>query len=75
VFDVVELIIESDDFNGCIFVNVSMEFPLQHEPAHVLASQGREAIEDFVQALAAEAGAGDPRGRACSWKAPTSLGT
>ncbi len=38
VFDVVELIIESDDVHGCIFVNVSMEFPLQHEPAYVLAS-------------------------------------
>jgi hypothetical protein len=64
VFDVVELIIESDDFHSYIFVSVSMEFPLQHEPAHVLASPGREAFEDFVQALAAEAGAGDPRGLA-----------
>jgi AcrR family transcriptional regulator len=60
LFDVVQLIIESDDFHGCIFVNVSMEFPLQHEPAHVLASQSKQAIEDFVQVLAAEAGASDP---------------
>src|SRR3954468_19385168 len=27
-FDVVERIIESDEFQGCIFVNPSMEFPL-----------------------------------------------
>jgi AcrR family transcriptional regulator len=64
VLDVVEHIIESDDFQGCIFVNVAMEFPLQHEPAHVLASQSKKAIEDFVHALAVEAGASNPRGLA-----------
>lgn len=37
VLDVVETIIESDEFQGCIFVNASMEFPLMHEPAHVAA--------------------------------------
>jgi AcrR family transcriptional regulator len=64
VFDVVEQIIAADDFRGCIFVNVAMEFPLQHEPAHVLASQNKGAIEEFVQGLAVEAGASDPRGLA-----------
>ena len=64
VLDVVEHIIESEDFQGCIFVNVAMEFPLQHEPAHVLASQSKKAIEDFVHALAVEAGASNPRGLA-----------
>ena len=64
VFDVVEHIIDSDDFHGCIFVNVVMEFPLPHEPAHVLATQSKRAIEDFVHVLAAEAGASNPRGLA-----------
>jgi AcrR family transcriptional regulator len=61
LFDVVETIIESDDFQGCIFVNVAMEFPLPHEPAHQLASQNKQAIEDIVYSLALEAGARDPR--------------
>ena len=61
VFDVVEHIIESDDYQGCIFVNVSMEFPLLHEPAHVAASQNKRAMENIVRALAEEAGADDPR--------------
>jgi AcrR family transcriptional regulator len=61
VLDVVESIIESDDFHGCIFVKVAMEFPLPHEPAHVLASKSKQAIEDIVHALAVEAGASDPR--------------
>jgi AcrR family transcriptional regulator len=60
LLDVVEVIIESDDYQGCIFVNVAMEFPLPHEPAHVLASQNKQAIEDFVRELATEAGASDP---------------
>ena len=44
VLDVVETIIESDDFQGCIFVNVAMEFPLMHEPAHVAAAENKLAL-------------------------------
>jgi AcrR family transcriptional regulator len=61
LFDVVEQIIESDDFQGCIFVNVSMEFPLLHEPAHQAAARSKEAIETFVHELAVEAGAAEPQ--------------
>ncbi|QEG37324.1 TetR/AcrR family transcriptional regulator [Bythopirellula goksoeyrii] len=59
--DVVDHIIASDDFQGCIFVNAAMEFPLPHEPAHIAASENKQAIEDILHALATEAGAGDPR--------------
>jgi AcrR family transcriptional regulator len=61
LFDVVEHIMESDDFHGCIFVNASMEFPLPHEPAHVLAAKGKQAIEDVVCNIAVAAGAPNPR--------------
>jgi len=61
LLDVVETIIESDDFHGCIFVNAAMEFPLPHDPAHVAASQNKQAIEDIVATLAGEAGAAEPR--------------
>jgi AcrR family transcriptional regulator len=60
-FDVVERIIESDEFQGCIFVNAAMEFPLLHEPAHVLASQSKRAIEDLLYELAVEAQSASPR--------------
>jgi AcrR family transcriptional regulator len=59
VLDVVEHIIESDDYQGCIFVNAAMEFPLLHEPAHIAASQNKQAIEDFVLVLAEGSGADD----------------
>jgi AcrR family transcriptional regulator len=61
VLDVVETIIKSDEFQGCIFVNVAMEFPLMHEPAHVAAAGNRLAIETIVCEIATSAGAADPR--------------
>lgn len=61
LMDVVETIIESDDYQGCIFVNVAMEFPLPHDPAHRLAADNKQAIEDFVYQLALEANADEPK--------------
>ncbi len=61
VLDVVETIIESDDFQGCIFVNVAMEFPLMHEPAHLAAAANKRAIETIVCEIAVRAGAKDPQ--------------
>ena len=61
VLDVVETIIESDDFQGCIFVNAAMEFPLMHEPAHVAAAGNKRAIEEIICQIADRAGASDPR--------------
>jgi AcrR family transcriptional regulator len=61
VLDVVEMIIESDEFQGCIFVNAAMEFPLPHDPAHVSASQNKQAIEDIVYSIAVEANTSEPR--------------
>lgn len=61
VLDVVGMIIESDEFQGCIFVNAAMEFPLMHEPAHVAAAENKRAIETIVCELATRAGAADPR--------------
>lgn len=60
-FDVVEMLIESEDFQGCIFVNVSIEFPLPHEPAHIAAAKSKQAMEEIVHELAVAAGADDPR--------------
>ncbi|MBL9165320.1 MAG: TetR/AcrR family transcriptional regulator [Planctomycetaceae bacterium] len=60
LFDVVERVINSDEFQGCIFVNAAMEFPLAHEPAHLAAAEHKRAIESIVRELAAEANADDP---------------
>jgi AcrR family transcriptional regulator len=61
LLDVVDQIIDADEYQGCIFVNVALEFPLPHEPAHVAAAQHKQAIEEIVHDLAARAGAANPR--------------
>jgi AcrR family transcriptional regulator len=61
LFDVVDTILASSDFQGCIFVNVAMEFPLPHEPAHVAAARSKQNMEDMVAQIAAAAGAPAPR--------------
>ncbi|MFI5393023.1 MAG: TetR/AcrR family transcriptional regulator [Myxococcota bacterium] len=61
LMEVVKQIIEDDEFQGCIFVNVAMEFPLLHQPAHRAAAEHKRAIEAFVEDLASRSGAADPR--------------
>jgi AcrR family transcriptional regulator len=61
VMDVVEMVVHSEDFQGCIFVNVAIEFPLPHEPAHQAAAASKQAVEEIVYRLALEARAREPR--------------
>jgi AcrR family transcriptional regulator len=61
LLNVVDRIIGDDAFQGCIFVNVAMEFPLPHEPAHIAAAQHKQAIEEIVRDLAVQAGAAEPQ--------------
>lgn len=60
LLDVVEHVIESKDFHGCIFVNAAMEFPSPHDPIHQAASRHKRALEGFVYELAERARARDP---------------
>lgn len=60
IFEVLQKLISGDDYNGCIFVNVAVEFPLKHDPAHVAAAQHKRAMEEIIRELAGYAGAEDP---------------
>jgi len=60
LFDVVEEIADSDDFQGCIFINVALEYPRSHEPAHRAAALNKRAIENLVHEIAERAGAAAP---------------
>jgi AcrR family transcriptional regulator len=61
LMDVVDQIVSSADFQGCIFVHAAIEFPLLHEPAHMAAAEHKRAIEEIVYEIAARADADDPR--------------
>jgi AcrR family transcriptional regulator len=60
VFAVLEEFIDADEFNGCIFVNVAVEFPRQHAPAHQAAAEHKELMGELLRDLALRAGARDP---------------
>jgi AcrR family transcriptional regulator len=60
LFDVVDMIIEQEGFQGCIFINASMEFPQPHHPAHGAALANKHAIEEIVFEIAERAGAAAP---------------
>jgi AcrR family transcriptional regulator len=60
VFDVLDEFIAADDFNGCLFVNVSVEFPLAHTPPHRAAAEHKELMGLLLRDLALRAGAADP---------------
>lgn len=64
IFDVIQEMVSSDEFNGCIFVNVVVEFPLPHDPIHQLAAQHKEKMIDLLREIAGYAGASDPLGLA-----------
>ncbi|HMF18380.1 MAG TPA: hypothetical protein VKE98_14315, partial [Gemmataceae bacterium] len=61
LFNVVDQIINTDEFQGCIFVNVAMEYPLPHDPAHIAAAKHKQAIEEILRDMATHAGVADPR--------------
>lgn len=60
LFDAVDQIVRLDEFRGCFFVNVAMEFPLPHDPAHIAAAANKQAMHEIVVQLAREADADYP---------------
>ena len=60
VFDVLKDMLASETFNGCIFVNVSAEFPLPHDPVHKAAAEHKRLMELILRDLALRAGSSDP---------------
>ena len=52
------------EFNGCFFVNVAVQFPQAHDPAHRAAAQHKRDMEDIIRELAGYAGAADAKAMA-----------
>lgn len=61
IFDVLEDLFAGKDYNGCIFVNVAVVYPLPHDPAHVAAAEHKRSMESIIRDLAGYAGARDPK--------------
>lgn len=57
--EALEELFREPSYNGCIFVNVAVQFPLPHDPAHETAAAHKAAMEDILRELAGYAGAAD----------------
>ncbi len=58
--DAMEEIVAGEGYNGCFFVNVAVQFPLPHDPAHRAAAAHKSAMADLLRELAGYAGAPHP---------------
>lgn len=60
IMSVVDELMGSQEFHGCIFVSAAMEFPLPHDPAHMAAAKHKKELELYFYELAERAGAARP---------------
>jgi AcrR family transcriptional regulator len=60
IFDVLEELFAAEEFNGCIFINVAVEFPMPHDPVHVAAMEHKHIMELLLRDLALRAAVSDP---------------
>ena len=59
-FDVMEAWFTDPEFDGCIFIATTAEFPNPHDPIHKAAAAHKRKTRDAWRDLAAAAGAADP---------------
>jgi AcrR family transcriptional regulator len=57
--EVLRELVEGNGYNGCMFVNVAVQFPLLHDPAHQMAAAHKDAMESLLREIAGYAGAAD----------------
>jgi AcrR family transcriptional regulator len=67
IFDVFGEWFELDDFEGCSFINVLLEYDQPDHPIRVASVGHLSNIRSFVRGLAAKAGADDPEALAHQW--------
>lgn len=58
--EVFRYVSELECFNGCFFINVAVQFPLPHDPAHQAAVDHKAEMDRIIRDLCLRAGADDP---------------
>ena len=64
IFDAHDAWFREKTFSGCMFINASAEFSAQDDPCHVICAEHKRLVRDYIQELAQQAGASNPRGLA-----------
>jgi AcrR family transcriptional regulator len=61
LFDVLDEVWGTDGYHGCLFIRAAAEFPLRHDPVHVVAHNFVLELASAIRELAAFAGARNPK--------------
>ena len=61
LFDVLDEVWGTYGYHGCLFIRAAAEFPLPHDPVHVVAHEFVRQLESAIRELAAFAGARNPK--------------
>jgi len=64
LFDVLEEWFAAPDFNGCMFINATAEYPALKDPIHAVAATHKRKLFAYLHGLALSAGLADPFGLA-----------
>jgi AcrR family transcriptional regulator len=67
IFDVFDEWFGQEDFEGCSFINVLLEFDEREHPIRLATTGHLANIRDLVRQFAQEAGVADPEAVACQW--------
>ncbi|MCY0096029.1 TetR/AcrR family transcriptional regulator [Hoeflea ulvae] len=60
VFDALHEWISSAEFKGCMFIKAVAEYQDPEDPIHIQSATHKQMLQDYVEAIAAQAGAADP---------------
>jgi AcrR family transcriptional regulator len=60
MFDALDRWFHEENFSGCMFINASAEYSQQDDPCHVVSAEHKRLVRDYIQGLAAKAGATNP---------------
>jgi AcrR family transcriptional regulator len=58
--DALAVLFAAQDYNGCFFINVAVQFPQHHDPAHQAAMAHKRDMEAIIRELAGYAGMAEP---------------
>ena len=61
LFDALEQWFSGGDFHGCAFINAAAEFGDLADPIHATAAEHKRLLRNYLESLAEEAGAKEPR--------------
>lgn len=67
IFDVFDEWFRAPDFEGCVFINVMLEFPDPADPVNRAGRDQLAKIREFIGGLAGDAGIADPDAFARDW--------